>query len=168
MLPYAGKKLDSYIVCTDSAHKFSVDCANYMTLIVYGIRWNDVSLCWSESRFLWSIHWFCTIVFVDCASYMTLILYGIRWSDVILRWLESRFLYSIHWFRTNFLWTARATWPSLCMVSVEMMLLYAGQKLDSYIVSIDFAETFCGLRELHDPNCMWYPLRWCYLTLVRK
>ena len=29
---------------------------------------------------------------------------------------------------------------------------YAGQKVDSYIVSIDHALIFCGLRELHDPN----------------
>ena len=45
------------------------------------------------------------------------------------------------------------------MASVEMMLLYAGQQLDSYVASIDSAEIFCGLHELHDPNCIWYPLR---------
>ena len=45
------------------------------------------------------------------------------------------------------------------MVSVEMMVPYAGQKVDSDIVSIDSAQTFCGLRELHDPDCIWYPLK---------
>ena len=54
------------------------------------------------------------------------------------------------------------------MVFVEMMLPQAGQKLDSYIESIDFAEIVYGLRELHDPNCLWYPLKLCYLTLVRN
>ena len=38
------------------------------------------------------------------------------------------------------------------MVSVDMMLPYAGPKADSYMVSIDSAQIFCGLRELHDPN----------------
>ena len=40
------------------------------------------------------------------------------------------------------------------MVSIEIMLPYAGQKVDSYIVSIDSTHIFCGPRELHDPN--WY------------
>ena len=35
---------------------------------------------------------------------------------------------------------------------VETMLPYAGQKLDSHIVSIDSAQMFYGLRQLHDPN----------------
>ena len=38
------------------------------------------------------------------------------------------------------------------MVSVEIVLPYAGQKLDSYIVSIGSAQIFCGLHELDDPN----------------
>ena len=38
------------------------------------------------------------------------------------------------------------------MVSVEMMLPYDGQKADSYIVSIDSDQIFSGLHELHDPN----------------
>ena len=38
------------------------------------------------------------------------------------------------------------------MVSVEIMLPYAGQKADSYIVSIDSAQILCGLHALHDPN----------------
>ena len=38
------------------------------------------------------------------------------------------------------------------MVSVEIMLPYDGQKVDSYMESIDSAQIFCGLRELHDPN----------------
>ena len=149
-------------------HNFSVDCTSCMTLLVYGIRWSDAILRWSESRFLYSTHWFCTIVFVDCASYMTLIIYGIRWNYVISRWLESRFLNGIHWFCTKFLGTARATRPWLSVVSVDMMFPYAAQKLDSYIVSIDSAQIFCGLREQHDPNCIWYPLKWCSLMLVRK
>ena len=49
---------------------------------------------------------------VDCASYMTLIVYGIRWNE----------------------------------------LPYAGQKVDFHIVSIDSAQMFSGLRELHDPG----------------
>ena len=38
------------------------------------------------------------------------------------------------------------------MVSTEMILAYAGQKADSYIVSTDSAQNFCGLHELQDPN----------------
>ena len=78
MLPYADQKLDNciwyplkwcYLTLVRKQipiwyplilDKISVDCASYMTLIVYGIRWNDVTLCWSESRFLYSIQWFCT------------------------------------------------------------------------------------------------------------
>ena len=45
------------------------------------------------------------------------------------------------------------------MNSIEMMLLCADQKVDFYIVSIDSARIFCGLHELHDPNCIWYPLK---------
>ena len=37
------------------------------------------------------------------------------------------------------------------MVSIETMLPYAGQKVDSYKVYIDSAQIFCGQRELHDP-----------------
>ena len=44
------------------------------------------------------------------------------------------------------------------MVSVEIVIPYARQKVDSYIVSIDDAQTFSGLREIDDPNCIWYPL----------
>ena len=33
-----------------------------------------------------------------------------------------------------------------------MMLPYDGQKVDSYVLSIDSAQIFCGLRDLHDPN----------------
>ena len=44
------------------------------------------------------------------------------------------------------------------MLSVEMMLPNAGQKVDSYIVSIDSAQILCGLRELRDTDCIWYPL----------
>ena len=38
------------------------------------------------------------------------------------------------------------------MVSVEMMLPYAGQKVDSCIVSIDSTQIFSGLHAPHDPN----------------
>ena len=33
-----------------------------------------------------------------------------------------------------------------------MMLPHAGQRVDSYKVSIDDAQILSGLRELHDPN----------------
>ena len=51
MLPYAGQKVDAYIVSIDSS-QISVDCASFMTLIVCDIRSNDVTLRWSESRVL--------------------------------------------------------------------------------------------------------------------